>query len=91
MNSGNHIRLSVIKTGRMIVLTATRVDVVGRFRFRIEVDGVEHAATQDAVKAAKYLFDLGVDRPLQLVEHVREWGSVEIIEPPRRREYKNTG
>ncbi len=55
------------------------------------MDGIEHAATQDAVKAAKILFDLGMDRPLQLVKHVREWGSVEIIEPPRRREYKNTG
>jgi hypothetical protein len=28
-----------------------------------------------------------VDRPLQLVEHVREWGSVEIVEPLRRREF----
>ena len=75
----------------LVLLTATRVDVVGRFRFRIEVDGVERAITQDAVKAAKLLFDLGVDRPLQLVEHVREWGSVEIVEPLRRREFKNTG
>lgn len=74
----------------MILLTATRIDIIGRFTFRIDVDGVTRATTSDAVKAAKLLFDMGVDRPLQLVEHVREWGSVEIVEAPRRREYKGT-
>ena len=74
----------------MILLTATRVDVLGRYSFRIDVDGVTQATTGDADKAAKLLFDMGVDRPLQLVEHVREWGSVEIVEPPRRREYKRS-
>lgn len=70
----------------MIRLTATRVDVIGRFEFTIELDGDVHATTKDALKAAKILFNLGVDRPLQLVDHVREWGSVEIItgvEAPR--------
>ncbi len=63
----------------MILLTATRIDLIGRFRFTIEVDGAVHASTGDAIKAAKILFDLGVESPLQLVEHVREWGSVEIV------------
>jgi len=30
------------------------------------------------------LFDLGVDRPLQLVEHVREWGSIDIVDAAPR-------
>ena len=64
----------------MIRLTATRIDVIGRFQFTIEVDGAVHATTRDAIKAAKILFDLGADNPLQLVEHVREWGSVEIVQ-----------
>ena len=69
----------------MIVLTATRLDVCERFRFKIEPD--DHSrifVTSDPVKAARILHDLGVEHPLQLVEHATEWGSVEIVEPPRR-------
>jgi hypothetical protein len=72
----------------MILLVATRLDVIGRFEFRIEVDGVEHTRTRDAIKAAKILFDLGVDSPLQLIEHSREWGMAEIVDPPVRRVYR---
>ena len=65
----------------MILLTATRMDVDERFRFRIEPDGEERAfVTSDPVKAARILHDLGVRHPLQLVEHAAEWGSVEIVE-----------
>ena len=71
----------------MILLPATRVDIVGRFRFGIEVDGVERATTQEAVKAAMILFDLGVGSPLAARSAS---GSVVMNEPPRRREYKNT-
>lgn len=71
----------------MILLTATRLDVIGRFEFRIEAEGATHR-TRDAVKAAKILFDLGVSSPLQLVEHSREWGAVEIVERPAHRAFK---
>jgi hypothetical protein len=71
----------------MILLTATRLDIIGRFEFRIEIDGALHATTREAIKAAKILFDLGVDSPLQLVDHSREWGMVEIVEPRARRVY----
>jgi len=64
----------------MIRLVATRLDIAGRFQFTIEVDGSVHATTGDAIKAAKILFNLGVERPLQLVEHAREWGAVEILD-----------
>lgn len=64
----------------MIRLVATRLDIAGRFQFRIEVDGAVHATTGDAIKAAKILFNLGVERPLQLVEHAREWGTIEVLD-----------
>ena len=68
----------------MILLTATRIDVCERFRFKIEPDDAERVyVTSDPVKAARILHDLGVEHPLQLVEHVTEWGSVEIVEPDR--------
>ncbi|HWT30997.1 MAG TPA: hypothetical protein VN240_08230 [Propylenella sp.] len=66
----------------MILLTATRMDVCERFRFKIEPDDEERVfVTSDPVKAARILHDLGVEHPLQLVEHATEWGSVEILEP----------
>ena len=65
------------------MLTATRVDAYGHFSFKIEGEGVEQAiVTTDAIKAAKILFKLGVENPLQLVEHAREWGSLEILPKP---------
>lgn len=64
----------------MILLSATRIDVYGHFEFRIEGDAVGSAfVTGEALKAAKKLATLGVENPLQLVEHAREWGSVEIF------------
>lgn len=65
----------------MIRLTATRIDIYGHFEFRIEGGRVEHEiVTREALTAAKFLAKHGVERPLQLVEHAREWGSVEISE-----------
>jgi len=68
----------------MIRLVATRLDIAGRFQFRIEVDGAVHATTGEAIKAAKILFNLGVERPLQLVEHAREWGTIEMLDHPNK-------
>jgi hypothetical protein len=66
----------------MILLTATRIDVYGHFEFRIEGEEIKPPiVTREALKAAKILHGLGVQNPLQLVEHVREWGSVEIFRP----------
>jgi hypothetical protein len=67
----------------MILLTAIRIDVYGHFEFRIEGDEIDRTVvTGEALKAAKTLSKLGVENPLQLVEHVREWGSVEIFLTP---------
>ena len=63
----------------MILLTATRRDIYGHFEFRIEAADAEPVVTCEALKAAKILFNLGVETPLRLVEHARTWGSVEII------------
>lgn len=63
----------------MILLTAVRVNVSGGCRFRIEAEGTSRV-TSDPVKAARILFNLGVMQPLQLVDHARQWGSVEILE-----------
>ncbi|MBA3519875.1 MAG: hypothetical protein H0T75_20055 [Rhizobiales bacterium] len=66
----------------MILLTATRIDIYGHFEFRIEGAGLEAGImTSEALDAAKVLASLGVENPLQLVAHAREWGSVEISEP----------
>jgi hypothetical protein len=62
----------------MIRLSATQLDAYGHLRFTIEVDGATHLTTDEALQAAKALAELGVDRPLQRVEHVRTWGVVEI-------------
>ena len=66
----------------MIRLTATPLNAYGHLRFTIDIDGVTHLTTDDAIAAAKALADLGVERPLQRVEHVRTWGTVEIDAPP---------
>jgi hypothetical protein len=64
----------------MIRLIATRIDVYGHFEFKVEGDEIETPiVTREALKAAKILSRLGVENPLQAVEHAREWGSVEIV------------
>ena len=63
----------------MIRLIAHRKDIYGHFEFRIEAADAEPVVTCEALKAAKILFNMGVESPLQLVEHARTWGSVEII------------
>jgi hypothetical protein len=68
----------------MIRLSATQLDVYGHLRFKIELDGVTHTTTDDGIEAAKALAGLGVERPLQRVEHCRTWGVVEIDVPPER-------
>lgn len=66
----------------MILLTTKRVDIYGRVEFEIEGEGVPRAiTTRGALHAAKVLAQLGVENPLRLVEHAREWGSVEIHKP----------
>ena len=64
----------------MILVTALRTDMHGTCRFRIEADGSARE-TSDPVKAARILFHMGVGAPLHLVEHARQWGSVEIVQP----------
>jgi hypothetical protein len=62
----------------MIRVSVAQLNVFGHLRFTIEIDGVTHLTTDDALTAAKALADLGVDRPLQRIEHVRTWGVLEI-------------
>jgi hypothetical protein len=62
----------------LITLTATRIDSRGRCQFRIEDSG-KPRLTQDPVTAAKILSRLGVRDPCSIVDHVREWGAVEIV------------
>ena len=63
----------------MISLIVDRVDVRGSCRYKIESEGTARV-TSDPVKAARILFSLGVTEPLLLVDHARQWGSVEIFE-----------
>jgi hypothetical protein len=64
----------------MITLTATKLDLLGHVVFTIEVGQKVRAKTRDSLKAAKMLYALGVERPLEMVEHARDWGFVEILE-----------
>jgi hypothetical protein len=68
----------------MIRLSATQLDASGHLRFTIEVDGVSRATTDEAIEAARVLADLGVEQPLQRLEHCRTWGVVEIVPPACR-------
>ena len=65
----------------MIRLVAMHLDAYGHVRFTIHVDDVLHATTDEALEAARVLHDLGVERPLQRVNHAREWGFVEMSAP----------
>jgi hypothetical protein len=67
----------------MIVLTALRTDIHGSCRFKIEAGGTARV-TRDPVAAARILFRLGVAEPLYLIDHARQWGSVEILNPGPR-------
>ena len=64
----------------MILLVADRLNAYDRFQFRIE-SGSDAAVTGDPETAADMLLDLGVRDPSRFVAHVRQWGSVEIVEP----------
>ena len=55
----------------MILLTADRMDVIGRCKFTIEADGASQKTTSP-MKAAKLLSRLGVGEPSALVEHARD-------------------
>ena len=65
----------------MILLTATAIDVFGQYRFTIECADAARRVTTDAARAARILLDMGVEDPRHLVDHSRQWGSVEIVEP----------
>ena len=63
----------------MILLTASPLNLDGRYQFRIEAPDIPPAVTCDPVKAAKLLHVRGVSSPLTLVEHAKTWGNVEIV------------
>ena len=65
----------------MIRLTAMQLDVYGHLRFTNRHRRRRSRQTDHSLAAAKALADLGVERPLQRVEHVRTWGVVEIDVP----------
>jgi hypothetical protein len=67
----------------MISLIATRLSEQGRFRYSVLKDGQPLITTDDATAAARELSRLGVENPDPLIAHVRDWGTVEIVE--RRR------
>jgi hypothetical protein len=62
---------------RMILLHAIRLDVYGRFQYRLELAGEPSFLTSDP-KEADMLSDLGVNDGTRLIEHAREWGSLEL-------------
>jgi hypothetical protein len=67
----------------MIVLSATRVDGADQFHYTVAPAGRSTLATDDAGAAAALLRQYGVEDAYRLVAHARNWGMVEIVEPPR--------
>ena len=68
----------------MIVLRSIRLDVTGRFQYRIEISDGRSLLFSDPAEVAAELLRLGVEDPEPLVAHVRTWGVVEIVSPRRR-------
>jgi hypothetical protein len=65
----------------VILLQAIRLDVHGRFQYRIEVTGRPNYLTSDPSEAEAMLRQLGVSDGARLIAYVREWGSVELDGP----------
>ena len=63
----------------VIWLSATRLDIRDTFRFSIEARGRPIETTKDPVKAARLLSRAGVKEPMRLVEHVTQWGAIEVV------------
>ena len=68
----------------MILLSATRVDASEHFSYRVERAGNAPIVTDDAGAAVAVLREFGVDDPQRIIAHARNWGVVEIVEPPRQ-------
>jgi hypothetical protein len=62
----------------MILLQATRVDIHGRFEYRIDTPDGARIMASNAEAAAGELRQLGVADPERLVAHVENWGTIEI-------------
>jgi len=65
----------------MIRLTATALNVYGRFHFAIDGDALAIPRTAvTPAEAANILTDLGVAGSARLVAHAETWGAVDIHE-----------
>lgn len=63
------------------MLQSIRLDVEGRFQYRIEAGEGQLLLISDPEEAAHELAKLGVENPEPLIAHVQVWGIVEIIDP----------
>ena len=61
----------------MILLQAIRLDVYGRFQYRIEAPHRRVVVTTEE-KAIELLRELSVRNPEGLIAHVKAWGSIEL-------------
>jgi len=64
----------------MIVLQSVRLDISGRFLYRIEPGDGRALLISEPQEAAAKLRELGVKNPEPLIAHVQVWGIVEIID-----------
>jgi hypothetical protein len=65
----------------MILLQAIRLDVYGRFQYRIDASDREVVVTNEAEKAIELLRALGVHNPVGMIDHVQMWGSIDLPDP----------
>jgi hypothetical protein len=65
----------------MIELRTIRIDVHGRFEFRIKSPNEPWSITQSKGEAIGILEGLGVKDAAHLIEHALIWGEVDIADP----------
>ncbi len=62
----------------MIRIEARRLDAKNRFLFQIHASGSALVTVEDPVEAFEILLRLGVGNPQRVIEHVRQWGVIEV-------------
>jgi len=69
----------------VILLQAIRLDAFSRFQYRIDAAGKAPYVTAEPEAAIDRLRGLGIPDGERLLAHVREWGSIQILNGEREK------
>jgi hypothetical protein len=64
-----------------MMLSAIRLAVYGRFKYRIDSSDARHLLLSDRAELAEILRQYGFGDPEQLIRHVETWGSIQLVDP----------